>query len=332
MKGRCALLLMFSLFLSIGACAQDLANIVGTVTDPSGAAVPAAKVTIKNTAKGFQRVYVTSITGQYTAPDIPLGTYMVTAQIAGFKQSVHSGIILNAGQTQRVDFRLQLGSARQLVTVAGNLPKVQTESGTISSVITGHQVSQLNLIARTFVNLAILVPGSAPDGGGFNPSTVSNISSVTLPVNGVPGNFNNWEVDGVNDVQQGSNSDDVIVYPSLDMISEFRISTSDYSAELPKSAGANIEVVTKSGTSKFHGSAFEFVRNDKFDANDWFINRQIAPPGGNAPKTPLKRNDYGFTPGGPLYIPGLYNTKRVQSSTRSTGPAAGILTIRVTDE
>lgn len=310
MKGRYAIGLCFCLLLSISACAQDLATIVGTVTDPSGAAVPSAKVTVSNEAKGFHRVYVTSSTGQYAAPDIPLGTYAVTAEVAGFRRSVQSGVTLNAGQTQRVDFRLQLGSARQSVTVSGNLPKVQTESGTISSVITGNQVSQLNLIARTFVNLAILIPGAAPDGGGFNPSTVSNISTVTLPVNGVPGNFNNWEVDGVNDVQQGSNSDDVIVYPSIDMIAEFRISTSDYSAEFPKSAGANIEVVTKSGTSQFHGSAFEFVRNDKLDANDWFINRQIAPPGGNAPKTPLKRNDYGFTLGGPLYIPGVYNTDK----------------------
>lgn len=120
-------------------------------------------------------------------PISPLGDYVVTAEASGFKKAAHGGITLNAGQTQRVDFRLQLGSARQLVTVTGNLPKVQTESGTISSVITGNQVSELNLIARTFVNLAILVPGAAPDGGGFNPSTVSNISTVTLPVNGVPG-------------------------------------------------------------------------------------------------------------------------------------------------
>ena len=137
---------------------------------------------------------------------------------------------------------------------------------------------------------------------------MSNTSSYTLPFNGVPGNFNNWEVDGATDVQQGSNADDVNVEPNIDMIAEFDISTSNYSAEFAKSAGAAIEVITKSGTSQFHGSAFEFVRNDAMDANDWFINRDSLLP--TAPKTPLKRNNFGFTVGGPLYIPNHYNTNK----------------------
>ena len=232
----------------------------------------------------------------------------MAAEARGFRNEIRTEITLNAGQTQRVDFHLMVGETRQRVTVAGNVPKVQTESGTISSVITGNQVTQLNLIANTFVNLAILIPGAAPDGGAFGPDSVSNTSSVTLPINGVPGNFNNWELDGVNIVQQGSNSDDVNIYPSLDMIAEFRISTSNYSAEFPKSAGANVEVITRSGTNKFHGSAFEFLRNDALNANDWFINR--TPGLLNAPKTPLKRNDFGFTFGGPFYIPDHYNTNR----------------------
>src|SRR5208337_1012649 len=103
--------------------------------------------------------------------------------------------------------------------------------------------------------------------------------------NGVHGNCNNWESDGTNDVDQGSGSDSLQIFPSLDSIAEFRISTANYSAEYGKSAGANIQVVTKAGTSQFHGDGFEFVRNDKFDANDWFINQIIEPEGGNAPKT-----------------------------------------------
>lgn len=304
-----SIFLMALCLLVLGtAKGQDLATIVGTVTDPSGAPIPNCKITVANTAKGFNRVYTTSAAGTFTAPKIPLGAYTVAAEARGFRNEIRTEITLNAGQTQRVDFHLMVGETRQRVTVAGNVPKVQTESGTISSVITGNQVTQLNLIANTFVNLAILIPGAAPDGGAFGPDSVSNTSSVTLPINGVPGNFNSWELDGVNIVQQGSNSDDVNIYPSLDMIAEFRISTSNYSAEFPKSAGANIEVITKSGTNKFHGSAFEFLRNDALNANDWFINR--TPGLLNAPKTPLKRNDFGFTFGGPFYIPDHYNTNR----------------------
>jgi hypothetical protein len=301
-------LLASCLLISGAAMGQGLATIVGAVTDPSHAAIPDAKITVSNNAVGFNRVYATSPAGTYTAAKIPLGKYVVTAEAPGFRKEVRTEITLNAGQTQRVDFQLVVGTTQQSVTVAGNVPQVQTESGTISSVITGKQVTQLNLIANTFVNLASLIPGAAPDGGGFGPDSVSNVSSVTLPVNGVPGNYNNWELDGVNIVQQGSNSDDVNIYPSLDVIAEFRISTSDYSAEFPKSAGANVEVVTKSGTNQFHGSAFDFVRNDALDANDWFINR--TPGLTNAPKTPLKRNDFGFTLGGPVYIPGHYNTNK----------------------
>ena len=305
---RAVLATLVILLLSIGAEAQDLANIVGTVTDPSGAAVPNARIVVSNPAKGLQREVVSRADGEYTAARIPMGDYVITCEATGFQKLTHSGVTLDAGQTQRVDLKLVVGGTQQQITVTGNIPKVETETGAISSVVTGSQVSQLNLNARNFANLALLVPGAAP--GGYDPTTVGDIATSTLPFNGVPGNFNNWEIDGTNDVDQGSGSDSLQVFPSLDSIAEFRISTSNYSAELGKSAGANIEVVTKSGTSQFHGTVFEFVRNDKFDANDWFINQTIAPPGGNAPKTPVKRNDWGFTLGGPFFIPGHYNTNR----------------------
>ena len=120
----------------------------------------------------------------------------------------------------------------------------------------------------------------------------------------MPGNFNNWEIDGTNNVDQGSGSNSLMIYPSIDSIEEFRISTSNYSAEYGKSGGANVEVVTKSGTRDFHGDLFEYVRNDAFDANDWFLNQA------GQPRNPLKRNNWGFTLGGPVYIPKHYNTER----------------------
>ncbi len=130
------------------------------------------------------------------------------------------------------------------------------------------------------------------------------LANATISFNGVPGNFNNWEIDGTNNVDQGSGSNSLMIYPSIDSIEEFRISTSNYSAEYGKSGGANVEVVTKLGTRDFHGDLFEYVRNDAFDANDWFLNQA------GQPRNPLKRNNWGGTLGGPVFIPKHYNTDR----------------------
>jgi len=290
--------------------AQDLANIVGTLTDTSGAVIPDSQVIVSNPERGFTRRVTSDAAGQYTAARVPMGNYTITVEKAGFQKLVRSGITLDVGQTLRVDLQLQVGSAAQEIVVNANAAAVETETGAISHVVTGSQVSQLNLEARNFANLATLIPGAAPLGTGFDPSSVGVIANATIAFNGVPGNFNNWEIDSTNNVDQGSGSNSLMLYPSIDSISEFRISTSNYSAEYGKSGGANIEVVTKSGTKDFHGDLFEFVRNDAFDANDWFINQTIEPNGQSAPKTPLKRNNYGFTLGGPVFIPGHYNRDR----------------------
>jgi hypothetical protein len=292
---------------SFGAKAQDLANIVGTLTDASGAVIPEVQVTVTNPDRGFTRKVMTDATGEYGAARVPIGSYTITAEKTGFQKLVRTGVTLGAGQTLRIDAQLQVGSASQEVIVNANVAKVETETGAISDVVTSSQVSQLNLEARNFANLATLIPGAAPLATGFDPSSVGVLANGTIAFNGVPGNFNNWEIDSTNNVDQGSGSNSLMLYPSIDSIAEFHISTSNYSAEYGKSGGANIEVVTKSGTKDFHGDLFEFVRNDAFDANDWFLNRTISEDGSSAPKTPLKRNNWGFTLGGPVYIPGHYN-------------------------
>ena len=303
MRRQCILPACLLVLGSLSAVAQDLATIVGTVSDPSGAVVSGVAITVSNPEKGFRRLYASESAGAYVAAHVPLGTYTLTVTAPGFEKVVHSGITLDAGQTQRVDVQLTVGSQQQQVQVVANVPKVETETGAISHVITGAQVSELNIPDRNFANLALLIPGAAPgaapSAGGFDPNTVGDIATDTLPINGLPGNMNNREIDGTNDVDQGSGSDSLQVLPSLDSIAEFRISTSNYSAEYAKSGSGIIEVVTKSGTNKFHGTAFEFVRNDAMDANNWFLNRAI---GGGAPKLPLKKNDFGFTIGGPLFI------------------------------
>jgi hypothetical protein len=307
-KRECILLACLFLAGSVPSFAQQLATIVGTVTDPSGASIPDVSIIVSNEAKGFTRAYRSNSAGEYAAARIPLGDYTVTAEAPGFQRLTRSGITMSAGQTLRVDLQLTLGTAQQHVEVQGNVPKVETETAAISSLITGSQISELSVQSRNFANLAVLIPGAAPLAGGFDPNTISDVATDTLPVNGLPGNMNNWEIDGVNNVDQGSGSDSLQVFPSLDLIAEFRISTSNYSAEFAKSGSAMIEVVTKSGSGQFHGTAFEFLRNDVLDSNNWFLNRTIAPPGGNAPKQPIKHNDFGFTFGGPFYIPNHYNT------------------------
>jgi len=295
---------------SFRASAQDLANIVGTITDATGAVIPGVEVTVTNADRGFTRKVESDSAGEYTAPRVPIGSYVIALEKTGFQKLVRGGITLQVGQTLRVDLQLQVGSTSQEVSVNATVTHVETETSAVSDVVTGSQVSQLNLNARNFANLATLVPGAATVATGFDTSHVGPMANTGISFNGLPVNIENWEVDSTNNVDQGSGSGSLQTFPSIDSIAEFRVSTANYSAEYGKSGGANIEVVTKSGSKDFHGTMFEFVRNDHFDANDWFINRTIDPTGGSAPKTPLKRNNFGFTLGGPVFIPGHYNTSR----------------------
>jgi len=316
-----SLVVALALLFCAAAWAQDAATIVGTVTDPSGAVIPNAKVTVSNPEKGFTRDLVTNTAGEYVAPKVPIGDYIVSAEVTGFQKLVRSGIALAVGQTLRVDLQLQVGQRTQEVTVAGNAPRVETETAAVSDVVTGAQISDLELNGRNFVQLALLVPGAAP-ANGLNATSVGVGSNTLISFNGGRYAYNNWEVDCGNNTDEGS-SVTLNTFPSLDTIGEFRISTSNYGAEMGKHSGATIEVATKSGTRNFHGEAFEYLRNDHVDANDWFVNRQRwdglnvqqdcnGDPAGpcNAPKRPLKWNEFGYNLGGPFYIPGHYNTDK----------------------
>jgi carboxypeptidase family protein len=304
---RLVLLLLFatvSTFVSLRA--QDTATIVGSVSDPTGSAIPNARVMVSNPDKGFTRQLLSNTAGEYTAAKVPIGDYVITAEAPGFQKLVRSGITLSVGQVLRVDLQMKVGQVSEQVTVIGNVPHVQTETATMSEVVTGTQIQNLELNGRNFTALALLVPGASPDNS-LDASHVGITANLNIAFNGSRMQYNNWELDGGPNVDETSGTT-TNTFPNLDSIAEFRISTSNYGADLGKHAGAVIEVATKSGTKEFHGTAAEFVRNDHFDANNWFVNRQISPPGGNAPKTPLKWNDYSYTVGGPLYIPGKYNT------------------------
>jgi hypothetical protein len=294
------------------ACAfgQDTATIVGTVTDTTGAVVPGAKVAVAQPAKGYLRDLVSNSAGDFSAPALPIGSYTVSAEAPGFQKLVHTDIALTAGQVQRVDLKLTVGQVNQEVTVTGNVAGVQTETATISGVVSATQVENLNLNGRNFLALTALVPGASPDNG-FNPNHLGHFSScIGVYYNGLRSEFSNLEIDGGNNSDEAGGGNGGDTTPSLNSIAEFRISTSTYGADVGQHAGPVIEVVTKSGTKDFHGNMHEFLRNDAMDANAYFLNREIAPAGGNAPKQPLKWNTYGYTLGGPFYIPGHYNTDK----------------------
>ncbi len=301
-------ILFFAVFaLATNAAAQyGTANIVGTVTDSSGAVIPNARVTVTEPSKGFVRNLVTDASGSFAVSNIPIGTYTITFEAKGFNKTVQSEIVLSTGQTQRVNAVLKVGAVSQEVTVQGNLPHVQTETAALSTVVTGQQISQLEINGRNFVRLALTIPGAMPDNG-LSTGTVGVLANNSISFNGSRMQYNNWTIDGAPNTDEGSAST-FNTYPNLDSIAEFRISTSNYGAEYGHHSGAQIDVVTKSGTNKFHGTASEYLRNDVLDAQNFFTNRSS---GGTPPaRAPLKQNEYGFTIGGPFYIPGIYNTQK----------------------
>ncbi len=292
-----------ALLLVIGsmAHAQETATILGTVTDQSGAIVPQAKVTVTNKNTGTNRTLSTNQSGSYNAPDLPIGAYSVRVDAPGFKAYEQKDVTLNVNATLRVDAILQVGQAQETVTVEANAVQVQADTSEQSNVINGQQIAKLDTNGRNPVQLATLVPGSSGNLPDFNAPTAL-ASSENISFNGQRSQHNVWRIDGGEAYDRGSGGG-LEVNPSPDALAEFRVLASNYSAEFGAGSGATINMAIKSGTKDLHASAWEFNRNDYFDAADYFANRN----GTGKPK--LRYNAYGFNVGGPVYIPKFY-TKR----------------------
>src|SRR6185437_5613387 len=298
---RSFLFILMAIFCS-AAFGQETATILGTVTDPTGAAVPGAQISITNTATGTARKVVSNQSGNYIAPDMAIGTYSLKADMSGFKAYQRTGIVLNVNGTVRVDVPLQIGQTQESVTVEANPIQVQSDTSEQSSVITGTQIAKIDTNGRNPVQLATLVPGASSNIPDFNaPTALSSNQSISF--NGQRNEHNVWRIDGGEAYDRGSGGG-MIVNPSPDALAEFRVMTSNYSAEFGAGSGGTINMAFKSGTRTFHGAAWEFNRNDDFDATDFFANRN-----GTA-KPKLRYNAYGFNLGGPIYIPGHYNKDR----------------------
>ena len=290
--------LAFAFCSAILTFAQD-ASITGTVTDPSGAAVPNAQVMVSSAVRGINRTTPSNSTGDYLFSALPIGSYDLTVTAPGFRKHAVSGIILNVAEKARVDVMLQVGGTKEEVTVEGtNVAQVETQSSELTGTVTGKEITQLQLNGRNFTQLITLVPG-VTNQTAQDEAQVGVNGSVAFSVNGGRTEYNNWEIDGGDNMDNGSNVT-LNVYPSIDAIAEFKVLTSNYSAQYGRNASGTVEVVTKSGTSSFHGSAYEFVRNDAFNATPFFQSTVPA----------YKKNDFGYTVGGPIYIPGHYNTDK----------------------
>src|SRR3989440_8266966 len=286
--------------LVLGTAAQALgqdATIVGTVTDPSGSVIANVKITITNLETGLAHVTTTNDAGQYVAVDVHIGHYNIKAEASGFKVAEQKGLVLQVGDRTRVDFQMALGAASETVTVEANAVRVQADSGDVSNVITDQRLSQIAVNGRSIYQLAALAPGASSQINNYVNTPVGGDANVAF--NGLRQNHNIYLLDGGEDDDRGG-AGGMSIAPSSDAIAEFRALTSNYSADFGLSSAATMTMVLKSGTSSLHASAWEFNRNDAFDARNFFnpAPRKVAE---------LRLNVFGFNVGGPVTFGKLYN-------------------------
>ncbi len=296
---RLAMFVVLALPL-IPALAQEITgNIGGTVTDPSGSVVPNATVNVTNTGTSVSRTTNTTSAGAFNFNALPVGNYSLSVESPGFKRYETTGIRLDVNDRLNFDVKLEVGAIGQRVEVSAAAVQVQTETAEISNLIGAAQTQAMPLNGRVFSQLVELVPGVVSENGRVGGGTGID-SDTTVSINGNQSNSNLWLVDGENNMDIGSNAQNVVT-PPLDALEEFTVLRNNFSAEFGQVTGGVINVVTKQGTRNFHGSVYEYLRNDKLDANDFFLNSS------GSPKNELRFNNFGYTLGGPFWIPGLYN-------------------------
>jgi len=282
-KLLCAALAVFSLSAQVQTGA-----ISGTVTDPQDAAVAGAQIEIKNIGTNAMIRAQSNESGYYIAPGLPVGEYEVSARLQGFKRITRTGITLQVNQNAQVNVRLEVGQVTESIEVTGEAPLVDTGSATIGAVIENRRVTDLPLNGRNAMALTLLNPGvisnAGPTNSGFGDRGIQ-ISS--LSINGSPNSMNGQTLDGNNNVL--SYVGEIGVPPAVDAVEEFKVQSGAMSAEFGFTAGGTVNLVTKSGTNQYHGTVYEFLRNDKLDARNTFAVRRL----------PLRYNQYGASLGGP---------------------------------
>ncbi|BCS32203.1 hypothetical protein TBR22_A14130 [Luteitalea sp. TBR-22] len=299
-RGRTRALLSTLLIGALALCCAPLARgqavtgtILGTVTDNSGGVMPGVTVTVTQVETGRTRTYVTDANGEYTAPSVPTGTYKVNVELQGFKTVLLEGITVSVDQRVRVDARLEVGNMAETVEIVAQTPLVQPNSSDLSTTVEEEQIKALPLNGRNFVSLTRTVPGVMRGIPGSNIDGAGSLAwraSAAFSANGQRPRDNNYMLDGVDNNETWLQT--VVIFPSPDAIDEFKLQTSTYSAEFGRSLGGVVNLQIKSGANTYRGSAFEFHRNDAFDANNFFNNRA------GRPKPDFMQNQFGGTLGG----------------------------------
>lgn len=315
--GQLACLFMLFSFLNLQSFAQTTSTaILGTVTDAAGAVVANAKVTVTNNGTGVSRTVTTASTGDYSFPLLDVGTYTVTVDAQGFKSGVRRNVILQINEKLRADFSLEVGATTEKVEITAEGLTLRTDDATLGQTIEQRRIEELPLNNRNLGVLAILQPGvqygprSGTDGQGFG----QRQGSHGIPIPGVGLSF---VANGQRETNQHGTLDGVVATearvntitfsPSPEAVQEFRVLSGSYSAEYGFNAGAQTLIVTKSGTNEWHGSAFEFLRNDVFDAENYFQNYFNAPGAARSKKDSLRQNNFGGVLTGPFWIPKIYD-------------------------
>jgi hypothetical protein len=295
---------------------ETTGTISGTVTDKSGAVVNGATVTVTSVERNtVVRTVRSESGGHYVAALLPVGHYNVSVTAPGFKTFETKGVELNVSDRLAVNPKLDPGGNTEVVTVTAEALRVDTQSAAATGLVNGTQIRELSLTARNYEQLVALQPGVSSavsdtlyvgvetPGGGTN--------EIDFSINGNRFSQNNWTLDGADNVDRGGNFS-LLNTPSVDAIEEFKVQRSAYGPEYGRSAGGQINVITRSGGSNFHGTAYEFFRNDVLNANR-YLNKHQPDPTQIVPRPTLRYNDFGWTLGGPVYIPGHYNQDKTKT-------------------
>ena len=282
--------LLFLLSCGLTGLAQSTATLQGTVTDPTGAVMPNAKIVVRNQATGIERTTETDSDGNYQVAALPVGTYHVEVQAQGFQTQVASDLSIEVGRTVVHNFQLVIGGIEQQVNIVSDTSVVETATTSVGTVISQRTVQEIPLNGRHFVDLGLLIPGSVtPPQNGFLTAPLRGQGSFAFNTAGNREDTVNFQINGINLNDMVQNQ--ITFQPSINTVQEFKVDNSTFSAEYGRNSGAIVNIATRSGTNDFHGEVFEFLRNEALDARNFF----------DAKKPPFKRNQFGGALGGPIF-------------------------------
>ena len=297
MSARTALLLL----ISTGVCAQTGGEITGTVTDQTGASVVGASITVTNIDTSAARSITSNESGVYDVPALPPGNYSIRVQARGFQNVERKDVVIQVAQVARLDFEMHVGNVSDTIEVTGGAPVLETENATIGTVVENKRIVELPLNGRNPLQLVSLTPGATTNGPASSQGQQrmgGARNAFSLNVAGQRTSNNHYELDGVENTDPNFNT--YLFLPSIDALQEFKVESGTYSAEYGRGL-SQVNMTTRSGTNEFHGALFEFLRNSDLDAKNFF-----DPPG---PIAPFKRNQFGATAGGPVWIPKVIQGK-----------------------